>query len=292
MNAPLADARQAWRNFQRAAPGYDAASFLQREIGCRMLERLDCVKLDPVCALDLGCGTGASLHALRERYRDAALVGADFSENMLRAGYSQNSVQRWLLPRLLHKRVPRVAADATVLPFANASMGLVWSNMMFHWLGDPLRALREIYRILKTGGLLMFSTLGPDTLKELRACFTDGYAHTQHFIDMHDYGDMLIALGYRDPVMDVETLTLTYPSPKDMFRELRLNGATCAAPDRRRGLTGRAAWRAVEERYLEQLVEGRLRATFEIVYGHAWKMPFTKNDASGNTILRFMKQPA
>ncbi|MDR2507848.1 MAG: malonyl-ACP O-methyltransferase BioC [Candidatus Accumulibacter sp.] len=291
MNAPLADARQAWRSFQRAAPDYDAVSFLQREIGRRMLERLDCVKLDPGSVLDLGCGTGASLHALRERYRDAVLVGADFSENMLRAGYSQNPAQRWLFPQLLRKRVPRVAADAVALPFANASMGLIWSNMMFHWLGDPLSVLREIYRILETGGLLMFSTLGPDTLKELRACFTDGYAHTQHFIDMHDYGDMLVELGYRDPVMDVETLTLTYPSPDDLFRELRLNGAACAATNRRRGLTGRAAWRAVEERYLEQTVEGRLCATFEIVYGHAWKMPPT-NDASGNAILRFMRSPA
>jgi malonyl-CoA O-methyltransferase len=271
------DARQVRRNFERAAPRYDAAAFLPREVGRRMLERLDCVKFDPKRVLDLGCGTGADLHALSERYPNAAVVGADFCERMLREGRSRRSISRWLLPRLLRARAPLVLADAGALPFAGASIGLVWSNMMLHWSANPLLVFQEALRVLEPGGLLMFSTLGPGTLRELRACFTDACAHTLHFTDMHDTGDMLVECGFIDPVLDVETLRLTYRSLKDLVTELRQNGATCAAPDRRRALMGRDAWRAVENRFREHAVDGRLPATFEVIYGHAIRRQKTED---------------
>ena len=136
--------------------------------------------------------------------------------------------QRWL--NLGRQNQPRrLAGDAANLPLKSQSTAVVWSNLLLHWLDDPLPALAEAHRVLEVGGLLMFSTLGPDSLKELRSAFADGYAHTQRFIDMHDLGDMLVACGFADPVMDMEVLTLTYDDFDDMLGELRAAGSGCAA---------------------------------------------------------------
>lgn len=285
-SAPFVDLRQVRRNFARAAAGYDTAAVLQREVASRMLERLDYVKIEPARVLDLGCGTGASLTALGERYPKAQVLGADASEAMLGVGRGQRSRLRWLLPFLRANKAGLLAADANALPVKTGTQGLIWSNLMLHWLEEPQPALREMHRALDVGGLLMFSTFGPDTLKELRACFADGYEHTQRFADMHDYGDMLLECGYSDPVMDAEILTMTYASVDDLFRDLRQNGAACAMHARRRGLMGRTTWATARARYEALMEEGRLPATFEIVYGHAWKAQPTKT-ADGRAIVRF-----
>ena len=287
--APLVDQRQVRRNFARAARTYDEVAVLQREIGSRMLERLDYVRIEPECVLDLGCGTGASLTALHQRYPYARLIGADLSAPMLQASRAQRSRLRWLLPFLRGHDTPLVAADATLLPFAPRSISLLWSNLMLHWLDDPLAAFREAYRLLDVGGLLMFSTFGPDTLKELRASFSDGYAHTQHFTDLHDYGDMLLACGFADPVMDAEVLTMTYPGVDALLADLRQSGSACAMQDRRRGLTGRAQWAGARAAYARLSRDGRLPATVEVVYGHAWKAQ-AKQLPDGRKIVRFDPQ--
>lgn len=284
--APFVDLRQVRRNFARAASGYDAVAVLQREVASRMLERLDYVKIEPARVFDLGCGTGASLTALGERYRNAQVLGADVSEAMLGVGRGQSSRLRWLLPFLRGNKASLLAADAQALPLKTGTQSLIWSNLMLHWLEEPQPALREMHRALDTGGLLMFSTFGPDTLKELRACFSDGYEHTQRFTDMHDYGDMLLECGFSDPVMDAEILTMTYASVDDLFRDLRQNGAGCAMHARRRGLMGRSAWASACARYEALMKEGRLPATFEIVYGHAWKAA-PRVTADGAAIVRF-----
>ena len=284
--APLVDSRQVRRNFARAAGGYDAVAVLQREIASRMLERLDYVKIEPQRVLDLGCGVGATLTALSERYPKAQVLGADASEAMLHAGRSQRSRLRWLLPFLRGRTSSLIAADARALPYQANSIGMIWSNLMLHWLDDPLPAFREMHRTLEAGGLLMFATLGPDTLKELRGSFSDAYAHTQRFIDMHDYGDMLVECGFADPVMDVEILTMTYPGVGELFSDLRRNGASCAMQTRRSGLMGRHTWQAARTAYETLLKDGRLPATFEVVYGHAWKAQPTKT-ADGRAIVRF-----
>ena len=280
------DRRQVRRNFSRAAAGYDDVAVLQREVGCRMLERLDYVKIAPQRVLDLGCGTGASLAALSERYRDAQVLGADLSEAMLGAARSQRSRLHWLLPFMRKRQASLLAADALALPFKSGSVDLLWSNLMLHWLDDPLPALREMQRTLAVGGLMMFSTLGPDTLKELRASFSDGEVHTQRFADMHDYGDMLLECGFSDPVMDAEVLTVTYATFDDLLRDLRQGGASCAMTERRRGLAGRSMWQAAREAYERRRHDGRLPATFEVVYGHAWKAQPT-TAADGRSIVRF-----
>ena len=280
------DTRQVRRNFSRAAPGYDDVAVLQREVGSRMLERLDYVKIEPQRVLDLGCGSGASLTALATRYPKAQVIGADFCAAMLGAARGQRSQLHWLLPFMRKRRPSLLAADALALPFASGAIDLLWSNLMLHWLDDPLPALREMQRTLSVGGLLMFSTLGPDTLKELRASFSDGEIHTQRFADMHDYGDMLLECGFSDPVMDVEVLTMTYEHFDDLLRDLRRGGASCAMADRRRGLSGRSAWQAARAAYEKLRRDGRLPATFEVVYGHAWKSQPTKS-ADGRAIVRF-----
>ena len=280
------DVCQVRRNFARAAASYDASAVLAQEINRRMLERLDYVKIAPQRVLDLGCVTGGSLTALGERYRGAAVVGADASEHMLQRAQGGHSRLRRLMPFLRGPRAPLLAADARSLPFRSNSFGFLWSNLMLHWMPDPLAALREMHRVIDPGGLLMFSTVGPDTLRELRASFGDDDEHVQSFTDMHDLGDMLVECGFSDPVMDTERLTLTYATVDDFFRDLRHTGATCALPLRRRGLMGRGAFAAVRERYESWRLEGRLPATIEVIYGHAWKVP-PRTTEDGRAIIRF-----
>jgi malonyl-CoA O-methyltransferase len=285
---PSLEALRIKRSFARAAAGYDAAAALPREIAARMLERLDYVKIQPARVVDLGCGTGSALVALGERYPRAEIIGVDVCEAMLRVARGRRSRLRWTLP-FLHgpRRASWLAADARALPLPDAAAGLVWSNLMLHWLADPLAALHEAHRVLETGGLLTFSTLGPDTLKEVRASFSDGYEHTLRFVDMHDYGDMLVGCGFAGPVMDAERLTVTYPSLEALFDELRRNGSICAAPGRRRGLMGRRTWRAMCDAYEKRRVEGRLPASFEVLYGHAWKAE-PRKIADGRSVIRFV----
>jgi malonyl-CoA O-methyltransferase len=284
---PALDSAAIRRGFARAAPRFYSAAVLQREVARRMAERLDYVRLQPSRVLDLGCGTGADLARLAGRYPGAQLLGVDFSFPML----GQAPRPAGWLSRLLGARSPRqllLAADARALPVAVGSVGLVWSNQMLHWLADPLPVFREVGRILQAEGLFMFSCLGPDTLKELRrACAAvDGAPHVHGFIDMHDLGDMLTGTGFAEPVMDMEALTLTYDSFPALMRDLRDNGSVNSRTDRRRGLGGRHFWRDVEQTYEAHRRDGKLPATFEIVYGHAWKARPRKTE-DGRAIVDF-----
>lgn len=276
------------RNATRAARGYDAAAVLAREVSRRMGERLDLVKLQPERVLDIGCGTGADLRLLAERYPQAQRIGCDFSPAMLREAGEELPWFRRLLPGGRAREAARVCGEATRLPFAAGSMSLIWSNLMLHWLADPLPALREMHRVLRVDGLVMFTAFGPDTLKELRRCFAqaDALPHVHRFIDMHDLGDMLVAAGFAEPVMDMETLTLTYDTFDALLQDLRIAGGQCALAGRRRGLTGKQLWMRVRAAYEMYRREGRLPATFEIVYGHAWR-PASRRTDDGRAIVRF-----
>ena len=281
MSQAFVDRLQVGRRFSRAAANYDQADFFVREVDRRMQERLDYVNIQPARIVDLGCSRGGSVAGLAARYPQAQLVGLDISPAMLQTGL----VQRWL-GRGGRNAVQRLAADAVNLPLKSQSTAIVWSNLLLHWLDDPLPALAEAHRVLEAGGLIMFSTLGPDSLKELRSAFADGYAHTQRFIDMHDFGDMLVGCGFADPVMDMEVLTLTYDRFDDMLGDLRAAGSGCAMKARRHGLTGRQSWARARAAYERLRRDGKLPATFEVVYGHAWKVP-PKQAADGRAIIRF-----
>jgi malonyl-CoA O-methyltransferase len=291
------DSRSLRRAFERAAATYDAAAALQREVGQRMAERLALVKLRPAAILDAGCGTGDGLSELSVRYPEAFLIGLDIACAMLEKarqrtaaaiGSKGSLLGRWFGPRAKTGAEPAlVCGDARRLPVAAGSVDLVWSNLTLQWINDPSVAFGEFNRVLRIGGLLMFTTFGPDTLKELRAAFTgiDGATHVSRFIDMHDLGDMLLQSGFADPVMDMEKLTLTYNDATTMMRELKAIGAHNATLGRPRGLTGRARWRRVLNALEGFRSDGRLPATYEVVYGHAWK-PEPRFVADGRAIVR------
>lgn len=262
-------------HFGRAAASYDEAAVLAKEVSLRMAARLDFVKLAPARVADIGCATGDGIRALQSRYPQALPLAIDYAPAMLA------EVKRhvpWL--DRLRRRAPRcVAADVRALPLANGSLGLAWSNLMLHWLDDPLPAFRELQRVLEVGGLLMFSVLGPDTLQELRAA---GATTLRRFHDMHDLGDMLMAAGFADPVMDMERIELAYANPRGLLRDQRLLGV-------RDGLLGAMGFREARRVFRAwQRRDGRLPATFEIVYGHAWKAE-PKATADGHAIVRFRK---
>lgn len=287
MSAPFVDRPQVARRFARVALAYDQHDFFVREVDRRMQERLDYVRIAPQRILDLGCARGGSFAGLQARYPAATVVGLDLAPAMLASGRSQRpGWRRWL--GLAKDQPLALAADAAKLPLKTASTALVWSNLLLHWLDDPIPALAEAHRVLEVGGLLMFSTLGPDTLRELRGAFGDGVSHTQRFADMHDLGDMLVGCGFSDPVMDMEVITLTYDDFDNMLTELRAAGSSFAMHDRRRGLTGRVRWQQVRQRYEQLRQNGKLPATFEVIYGHAWKAA-PKQTADGRAIIRFDK---
>jgi malonyl-CoA O-methyltransferase len=255
--------RQVRRSFGRAAHGYDAAAVLQTQVRTELLSRLDLVRLAPAVVLDLGSGTGAGAAALRRRYRQSRVVALDLSLEMLHeAGRRQRF---W-------RRYERICADAACLPLATESVDLLFSNLMLQWCGDPEVVFRECARVLRPGGLLTFTSFGPDTLRELRAAWTaaDGFVHVNRFIDMHDLGDAVVRAGLAEPVMDVERFTLTYRDVRTLMRDLKDIGAHNVNAGRSRGLTGRQALARMIAAYEGERRDGRLPATYEVVYGQAW----------------------
>ncbi len=282
------DPRRARRNADAAAGSYLAAARLEHEVGRRMLERLEYVKLSPRRILDAGSGPAPQSGELLRRYPGAALVALDFSLPMLRS-----MPRRGWLARLARRPLPApLCADMGKLPLATRSCALVWSNMALHWAADPQAAIGEFLRVLEVEGLLMFSTLGPDTLKELRRALpgTEAMPHVHRFVDMHDLGDMLVAAGFAAPVMDTETITLTYASVEAMVADLRATGQTCALGGRSRGMLGAGRWRDALDTLAGAFRDGRLPATVDVVYGHAWK-PAPRRTSEGHAIVRLEARP-
>jgi malonyl-CoA O-methyltransferase len=274
------DARAARRRFERRAYSYAQASRLEAEIGARMLERLDYVKLAPRRVLDAGSGPARDARALAKRYRKADVIALDFSRAMLHAGRPRL--------RFFQRRPPKpVCADLARLPLASATLGLLWSNMALHWAADAPAALREFHRVLAPEGLLMFSTLGPDTLAELRRAA--GAERVHAFADMHDLGDMLIAAGFAEPVMDMERVTMVYADGEALLADLRASGQTCALAGRAHGLAGRKFLSELKEKLAAQRVAGKLSVSYEVVYGHAWKAAPRHTD-DGRAIVKFERR--
>ena len=235
-----------------------------------MLERLDYIRIAPRVILD--AGSGPPRPGLGKRYPRARVIALDFALPMLRP--------RGFFTGLFHMPAQAICADMERLPLADASVDFVWSSMALHWLGEPLAAFAEFRRVLAPDGLLMFSTLGPDSLKELRAAA--GAARVHAFIDMHDLGDMLLAAGFSAPVMDMELITLAYAGSEKMLSDLRASGQTSARADRPRGLAGRRFAAALRRGLGEQP-----KATYEVVYGHAWKPAASKIDPQVKTVRVF-----
>lgn len=259
------DKRVVRAAFERAAPRYDEYAVLQRDIGDRLIEHLDPIRLSPGLIVDVGAGTGALTRLLAKRFRGSRVIAVDFAPAMLMEAKRK-------APRLFRKQ-SFVCGDAEHLPLLTASIDVILSNLALPWCDKLDGVLQEFSRVLGPGGLLMFSTLGPDTLKELRASWSaaDSYSHVNVFVDMHDIGDALVRAGFSDVVVDAERLTMTYADVYALMRDLKASGNHNATIGRCRALTGRGRWQTMETAYEEFRCDGSLPASYEVVYAHAWQ---------------------
>jgi len=260
---PPIDKRQVRRAFERAAAGYDEVAVLQRETARRLLQRLDYIQHAPRSILDVGAGTGEATLALARRYPKARTIALDFALAMLQRARRRGPWRR---------RLRCLCGDAERLPLADRSVDLIFSNAALQWCNDLDEVFREFLRVLSPGGLLMFSTYGPDTLRELRESWAvvDGASHVSPFVDLHDIGDAMLRAGLADPVVDVDRMQLSYATVGELMRDLKTLGAHNVTRQRPRGLTGKGQLRAMGEAYEGFRRDGRLPASYEVVYGHAW----------------------
>jgi len=265
--------------FNQQATEYEFAAKVQQEIGTRLLERLQYINMKPERILDLGCGPGNFSRELTLIYPKAQIIGLDLAYTMLvQAKKKQNWRRKW----------PLVAADMQHLPFASGMFDMIFANQVVHW-GNPLaRVFRELNRVMKVNGCLMFTTLGPDTFKELRQAWSavNHYAHVNEFTDMHDIGDCLMSEQFLEPVMDMELLAVHYESLPKLLRALKAQGVKNINPARNQGLTGIISWKKFEHNYASMQTEkGKYPLTYEVVYGHAWKGEQRKTENGIETMI-------
>ena len=278
MAITLSTRQRIRRHFDRAAAHYDAHAVLQQTVEQRLLERLDLIRLQPGALLDLGCGTGKGSVALRARYPKTPVISLDLSHAMARRTQRRLVELSGTLTRLtapwLSRPAPRcLCADMAALPLADNSIDLVFSNLALQWSQDLPASFAQCLSVLRPGGLLLFTTLGPDTLSELRSAWqaVDDQRHVNTFMDLHDIGDMLAHGGFAEPVMDREPLTLTYRDAHGVLKDLRGIGADTILDNHRRGLTAPAKLHAMLHAYNAMRHNGRVHASYDVLYGHAWK---------------------
>lgn len=252
------------QNFSRAAVDYEQSAVLQNTVADRLLSRLDLVRISPELIVDAGAGTGRPARMLARRYKKARVIQVDLSRAMLARSRKKS-------PRFFSRQM-YVCGDVERMPVASHCCQLVFSSLAYQWCNDLDVTLAESARLLQPDGLLMFATLGPDTLKELRESWAmvDDRQHVIDFIDMHDIGDALVRAGMENVVMDAETITVQYPDCYTLMRDIKHIGAGNTHIDRARGLTGKGRLQEMVRAYEAFRQEGRLPATYEIVYGHAW----------------------
>jgi malonyl-CoA O-methyltransferase len=263
--------------FNRAAPSYDQFAVLQREVCERLLERLDYIKIKPRRILDIGAGTGQGTMALATHYPDAHIIAMDMAENMLQQSRTKQLTQRSWLAQLKNrlsgnKSTHYVCADAEQLPFSDASVDMIFSSLTIQWCADLMTLVKEFRRVLKPGGLLLFTSLGPQTLHELRhswAAVSDK-RHVNEFTDMHEIGDALYQEQFEDPVMDSEMIVINYQSVKQILQELKGVGAQNHNRGREQALMGKQRLQAMYQAYEHYRSSAGYPLSYEVLYGHAW----------------------
>jgi len=252
-------------SFNKVAENYEENAFFQKEVAERLLERLDMMNSQPLTVLDAGCSTGYCTRALKKRFPKAKLFGVDIAEGMICQAKKRQK---------FFKKNDYQVADIEKLPFQSNTFDLVLSNLAFPWIENPDIALQELNRLLKPKGLIIFSTMGPDTLVELRQSWqdVDQHIHVNPFIDMHLIGDLVHKTGFENTVMDRDVITLTYKTMIGLMRELKAVGAANINSGRAKGLLGRGKFKQLEEAYEAfRWQDGQLPVTCEVIYGHAWK---------------------
>jgi malonyl-CoA O-methyltransferase len=266
------------KSFNKSAIGYEALAKVQQEIGSRLFERLQYLKINPQRILDLGCGPGFFSYELKKRYPKAQVFGLDLAYGMLHQAKKKQSWRRsWSL----------VAADMNHMPFADASFDLIFANQVIHWGGPLAQVFRELNRIMSVHGCLMFSTLGPDTFKELKSAWTGAnqYAHVNEFPDMHDVGDCLMSEHFLDPVMDMELLSIHYETLSQLVKSLKSQGVRNIHQERNQGLTGKSSWQQFEKNYALMQINEKYPLSYEVVYGHAWKGEQRRTEGGIETMI-------
>ena len=274
-----------------------SSQFLRREIAARMREKLELVKLQPSRVLDAGCGECADLAQLQDSFPEAFVVGLDASYDLLAQGVQERKESVSAMGRILQKWLPTalrldsgselLCADFAHVPLAANSVDLIWSNLALHWHPQPDAVFADWKRVLRNDGLLMFSCFGPDTLIEVRQAFAelDQQSHTLPFVDMHDFGDMLVNSGFSTPVMDMEKLTITYTDIDRMLADVRALGGN-PLQTRPKGMLGKHAYRRLRASFeAMRNSDGKIPLTLEVIYGHAFK-PIATKRASGEAIIR------
>jgi malonyl-CoA O-methyltransferase len=273
------DKRLIRASFDRAARHYDEVAVLQREVANNMLARLDAIRIEPATILDVGAGTGYCTAALRQRYPQADIILLDIAPAMLQCARQKRNLRE----KLFSRKQSYVCGDAETLPLADNSVDMLFSNLTLQWCDDLPATFTEFLRVLKPDGMLLFSSFGPDTLKELRESWqrADTSVHVHRFVDMHIVGDALLHSGFADPVMDVERYSLTYPDVYQLMRELKTLGAHNAANHRTHTLTGPNKLKAMTNAYERYRHDGVLPASYEVVFGHAWAPREARTAACG-----------
>jgi len=268
------------RQFARRAP-LDAPQFLFGEIAQRMLSRLAYIRFQPHDILDAGCGAAHALDPLRARYPNLNYIGLDACEALLDTARERYAAKPGFWNKLRNKPTPTpvfMQADLAETGLPEQSLDLVWSNLALHWHPEPHLVLQEWRRVLRNGALAMYSSFGPGTFKELREALADADldTHAMEFVDMHDFGDLMIQVGFADPVMDQEIITLTYNSVDKLLSDVRALGGN-PHTERRRGLASRA-WRQRLVQALERRrhADGTIHMSLEVAYGHAWRVAARK----------------
>jgi len=258
--------------FNSAANSYDAFDFLQREVSDRLLSRLEDVVLSPDFIVDLGSGTGRNGDLLRAIFKKSSIINLDIAEEML--GIAKRKKLK------IFQNQKFVCGDIESIPLRPKSMDLAFSNLALQWCPDLPRAFSSVNTILKPGSLFIFSTLGPDTLQELRKVFSShsDLPHVSTFLDMHDIGDTLSSVGFADPVMESEMITVNYDEPIKLLRDLKGIGASNADIGRRKSLTGPSRMRRILNEYDKFRENGKIPATYEVILGHAWAVNVSRTN--------------
>lgn len=251
------------RRFDRAAATFDHASFVHRHAACGLLERMSPMLVNVDRILDAGAATGDASRRLAKLYRRSRVVSLDCSANMLRQARRK---------RTRFSRVEELQADASALPLQQGSVDLVFANMLLPWLDDLDGFFESVNRVLRKDGLFVFSTLGPDSLSEIRGAWAgvDRGEHVNTFVDMHDIGDALVRSGLREPVLDVDYLTVTYRTVDDLFADLTRSGSRNSLKHRQRALTGKGRFGVLRRTLANNCDGGVLPLQLELIFGHAW----------------------
>ncbi len=271
----IIESTEVSQSFSKAAKNYEASAFLQKEVASRLLERLELMNIKPKHVLDAGCGTGYCSRALKKKYKKAKITGVDIAQGMIDYAKQHNGLfSKIQLSQIGFSKIDYQCADINKLPFANNYFDLVFSNLTVQWIMEPKVAFLELNRVLKPGGILIFSSMGEDTLTELKQSWStvDKEIHVNHFFDMKQVGDQVFSSNFENTVMDRDIITMTYKTMVGLMKDLKAIGANNLNSERAKGLMGKAKFNQLKAAYEKfRWEDGQLPATYDVIYGHAWK---------------------